>query len=413
MNLNEKLKILADSAKYDVSCSSSGSSRANGGGLGTASIGGICHSWSADGRCISLLKILLSNHCIYDCAYCINRRSNDRKRAFFTADEVVKLTIEFYRRNYIEGLFLSSGVLKSPDYTTEQFIEIARRLRTEERFYGYIHMKAIPDSDPALIEELGRYVDRLSVNIELPSEKSLKLLAPEKRKEGIVKPMTNIDTTIQKIKDERRNGIKSTPKFVPAGQTTQMIIGATPDSDFKIITLSENLYKRFNLKRVYYSGYNHVNEDSLLPTIVTPPLLREHRLYQADWLMRFYGFEANEILDPTNPFLDEKFDPKINWALNNFSIFPVEINRAEYGLLLRVPGIGITSAKKIVAARKYNSLTFDHLKKMRVVLKRAKYFITCNGNYMGYSDDKDEVRNNLLYADKHAIGSDYRQLTLF
>jgi putative DNA modification/repair radical SAM protein len=413
MNLNEKLKILADSAKYDVSCSSSGSNRGNSGGLGNGNNAGICHSWSSDGRCVSLLKILLSNHCEYDCTYCINRKSNDRKRALFTAEEVVKLTMEFYRRNYIEGLFLSSGVVRSPDYTTEQFIAIAKRLRTEEKFYGYIHMKAIPESDPKLIDELGKYVDRLSVNIELPSEQSLKLLAPEKSKNGIIIPMSNIDKKLQLIKDEKKNGIKSVPKFVPAGQTTQMIIGATPDSDYKIITLSENLYDRFNLKRVYYSGYNHVNTDSLLPTITAPPMLREHRLYQADWLMRFYGFHANEILDEKNPFLDEKFDPKINWALNNFHLFPIDINRAEYPLLLRIPGIGVTSAQKIVKARRYGALTFNNLKKMRIVLKRAKYFITCSGKHMDYQDNVDEVRNGLLAADRHAVAHNYNQLTLF
>lgn len=405
-----KLAILSDAAKYDVSCASSGSERENEGGVGAAHKCGICHSWTDDGRCVSLLKILLTNNCIYDCAYCINRRSNDRRRATLTADEVINLTIEFYRRNYIEGLFLSSGVIRTPDYTMEQFIKIAKTLRERERYYGYIHMKAIPGADSRLIAELGKYVDRLSVNIELPSEKSLTHLAPEKTKESIVAPMKQIGTGIQEYKNDIVK-YKHTEKFVPAGQSTQLIIGATPETDYHIINLSENLYKKMELKRVYYSAYLHVNPDNRLPAINQPPLLREHRLYQADWLLRFYKFKAEEILTPENPNLDTNFDPKINWALNNFHHFPVEINKADFEMILRVPGIGPQSAKKIVQARRYKLLTFDILKKMRIVLKRARFFITCNGKFLDYDENVSEIRERLLA--ENIQNNIANQLTLF
>ena len=382
MDVFEKLTILADSAKYDVACTSSGADRSNNGGsksIGNAAACGICHSFSADGRCISLLKVLMSNACVYDCAYCANRRSNDVPRATFTPRELAELTINFYKRNYIEGLFLSSGIIKNPNYTSEMFIKTLRIIRYEYNFNGYIHTKAIPGTDRELIEEIGTLTDRMSVNIELPSQQSLQLLAPDKSKESIIKPMGMITGGIA----ENRGDLvkyRHAPKFVPAGQSTQMIIGATPDTDYKIITLSEALYKNYQLKRVFYSAYTAVNSDRNLPAINTkPPLMREHRLYQADWLLRFYGFNAKEILDDQHQELSLSIDPKCNWAINNLQHFPVEINTASYDMLLRVPGIGVVGAKRIMLARRSCKLDFENLRKIGVVLKRARFFITCKG----------------------------------
>ncbi|SDJ87073.1 putative DNA modification/repair radical SAM protein [Natronincola ferrireducens] len=385
MDVLKKLEILADAAKYDVSCSSSGSNRKNSGGLGNGHMSGICHSWADDGRCISLLKILLTNDCIYNCAYCVNRSGNDLPRASFTPEEVADLTINFYRRNYIEGLFLSAAVLKSPDYTMELLLKTAKLLRHHYNFNGYIHMKAIPGADHRLIHEAGQLVDRMSVNIELPSTNGLKLLAPQKKKEAILKPMGFISSQItQKV--EERKLFKNTHKFVPAGQSTQLIVGATPDADLNILRLSEGLYQRFGLKRVYYSAYVPVSSDPKLPAIAQPPLLREHRLYQADWLLRFYGFSSQELLQEDKPNFDIHLDPKCDWALRNLQLFPIEINRAPYEILLRIPGIGVKSAKRIIAARRFHSLSYDNLKKIGVVLKRAKYFITCRDKYYGEID---------------------------
>ena len=380
MDVFDKLKILTDAAKYDVACTSSGvNKKASAGGIGSAAACGICHSFSADGRCISLLKILLTNVCIYDCKYCVNRLSNDTPRAFSTPRELADLTMNFYRRNYIEGLFLSSGVIKNPDYTCEQMIEALRIIREEYRFSGYIHAKAIPGADNRLITRLGMLADRMSVNIELPSQSSLQLLAPDKSRHSIFTPMAFIQNGIQ---ENSRDIVKfkNTPKFVPAGQSTQMIIGATPDTDYQILNLTEGLYKKYSLKRVFFSAYMPVAENSLLPALDTkPPLWREHRLYQADWLLRFYGFSARELLDQQNQNFNPYLDPKCHWALNNMDFFPVDVNRAPYQNLLRVPGIGVISAKRIVSVRRTAALSFDSLKKLGVVLKRAQYFITCNG----------------------------------
>lgn len=415
MELQKKLEILSAAAKYDVSCSSSGSSRKNTkGGLGNAASCGICHSWADDGRCISLLKILLTNYCTYDCAYCVNRITNDIPRAAFTPQEVASLTINFYRRNYIEGLFLSSAVIKNPNHTMELLYESVRLLREEHYFNGYIHIKAIPGADLALIEATGNLVDRMSVNIELPSEKGLKLLAPQKEKQAIIKPMGFISSKIVEKKEERRV-LKKAPSFVPGGQSTQLIIGATPDHDMNILKLSEKLYKSYSLKRVYYSAYVPVSQNPLLPAINTPPLLREHRLYQADWLLRFYGFSADELLDAQNPNFDTKLDPKANWALNNIVNFPVEVNRADYELLLRVPGIGVRSARKIIMARKVKSLNYEDLKKLGVVLKRARFFITCKGKYFSeVGMDRLLIRQNLTGDFKRDEKvSQWEQLSLF
>ena len=383
MDINEKLRILSDSAKYDVSCSSSGSSRSNTpGGVGNAAAHGICHSFSSDGRCVSLLKVLLTNYCVFDCAYCINRLSNDVERAAFTPDEVADLTINFYRRNYIEGLFLSSAIINSPNHTMELLIKTVKKLRNTYKFNGYIHIKAIPGADEGLIKEAGELADRMSVNIELPSNDSLKLLAPQKTKASILAPMSFISSNIIANKEER-SLFKGAPNFVPGGQSTQLIIGATPDSDFKIIKLSENLYNNMNLKRVYYSAYIPVSNNPKLVGIKNSPLLREHRLYQADWLLRFYDFKADELLDSTNSSLNLNFDPKTDWALRNLDKFPLEINSAHYKDLLRIPGIGVTCVKRIYRARKVRSLSFEDLKKLGVMLKRAQYFITCKGKYSG------------------------------
>jgi putative DNA modification/repair radical SAM protein len=381
--LEQRLEILADSAKYDVSCSSSGSSRGGKAGmLGSTAASGICHTWTADGRCISLLKILLTNACIYDCAYCLNRRSNDIPRAAMTPDEVVDLTMNFYRRNYIEGLFLSTGVVRNPDYTMEQLIAVAQRLRQVERFNGYIHLKLVPGADPLLIAKAGRYADRVSINIELPSRQSLALLAPDKPRESVIKPMRQVSSLIVETIAARKESRKA-PRFAPAGQSTQLIVGATPESDRDIITLTEGLYDKLELKRVYYSAFVSVSTDNRLPTLATPPLLREHRLYQADWLMRFYGFAAHELLDEQRPNFDPRFDPKSDWAIRHLELFPVEVNRAEYEVLLRVPGIGVRSAQRIVQARRATRLGEAELKKLGVVLKRAKYFLTAGGRYLG------------------------------
>lgn len=417
MDLKTKLEILSDAAKYDVSCSSSGSNRKNTShSLGNSSIGGICHSWSDDGRCISLLKILFTNYCIYNCTYCVNRADNHIPRATFTPEEVAKLTINFYRRNYIEGLFLSSAVIKDPDYTMELLLKTVSMLRHEHHFNGYIHLKAIPGADPHLIISAGKLVDRMSVNIELPSSESLKLLAPQKEPHSIIKPMGLIGAQIIQAKEERKT-MKKSPSFVPAGQSTQLIIGATADTDKKIITLSENLYKRFNLKRVYYSAYMPVSTSNKLPQLTNPPLLREHRLYQADWLLRFYGFTAEELLDDKQPSLDLELDPKSSWALRNLHYFPVEVNKADLHQLLRVPGIGVKSAKRILMARKVSSLDFHSLKKFGVVLKRAGFFVTCQGKYYGETDlDEAKIRLGLLpnsHKKKSAVNQGWQQLTLF
>lgn len=400
MELLDKLKILSDAAKYDVSCSSSGSNRSNkNNGIGNGHMSGICHSWSDDGRCISLLKILMTNYCVYDCLYCINRSSNDIPRATFTPQEIVDLTINFYRRNYIEGLFLSAAVYKSPNHTMDLLTQTVKKLREEENFNGYIHLKAIPGADERLIELAGKYVDRMSVNIELPSSAGLKLLAPQKKKEAIIRPMQMITSKLHEKVEEKKK-YRNTPKFIPAGQTTQMIIGATPDYDLNILRLSEALYQRYQLKRVYYSAYIPTVEHPSLPAISGPPLLREHRLYQADWLLRFYGFEAKELLDEGNPNFDIALDPKCDWALRNLHLFPVEVNRADYEMLLRIPGVGVRSALRIVSARRFAPLTYESLKKIGVVLKRARYFITCKGKYYGEgSINEDRIRYRLTLGD--------------
>ena len=408
--IDEKLRILSDAAKYDVSCSSSGSGRKNtNNGLGNGAISGICHSWSADGRCVSLLKILMTNYCIYDCKYCISRKSNDIERAILTPNEIVRLTINFYRRNYIEGLFLSSGIIKNADYTMEQMIAVAKKLRLEERFNGYIHMKVIPGASRELIHEMGLYVDRVSVNIELAESKALKLLAPDKKPTDISTSMGLIRKN-QIQNTEEKKLFKSTPSFIPAGQTTQMIIGAGGESDYAILSKSENLYKNFDLKRVYYSAYVPVNKSGILANADAVPMIREHRLYQADWLLRFYDFKAGEILDEKSPFIDPLLDPKANWAVQNWHLFPMEINRASYKDLLRIPGIGVTSAKRIVMARKYSIIKYEHLKKLGVVIKRAKYFITVNGEFLGFRKESPElIRNALIEKEKMAM----QQMKLF
>ncbi|WP_371381133.1 putative DNA modification/repair radical SAM protein [Sporomusa aerivorans] len=401
MDAFDKLTILTDAAKYDVACTSSGvNKKAAAGGIGSAAAAGICHSFSADGRCISLLKILLTNVCIYDCKYCVNRISNDTTRAFFTPRELAELTMNFYRRNYIEGLFISSGVIKNPDYTCEQMIEALRILREEYRFSGYIHAKAIPGADNILLTRLGMLADRMSVNIELPSQNSLQLLAPDKSKHSIFTPMEFIQNHIQ---ENSRDIVKykNAPRFVPAGQSTQMIIGATPDTDYQILNLTEGLYRKYKLKRVFFSAYMPVTENSLLPALDTkPPLWREHRLYQADWLLRFYGFSARELLDQQNQNFNPYLDPKCNWALNNIDFFPVDVNRAPYQNLLRVPGIGVTSAKRILSVRRTATLNFDSLKKLGVVLKRAQYFITCNGKRADGIKNSQSVMLQALLSEK-------------
>ncbi len=422
MDVFEKLRILTDGAKYDVACTSSGVDRkAQPGGIGNSMACGICHSFAGDGRCISLLKVLMSNACIYDCKYCVNRRSNDVPRATFTPRELADLVISFYRRNYIEGLFLSSGVVKDPDYTCEQMTEVLRLLREEYRFSGYIHAKAIPGADKAQLARMGLLADRMSVNIELPSQQSLALLAPDKTKHSILEPMGYLTGRISESKAEMVS-YRGTPQFVPAGQSTQMIIGATPDTDYQILNLSEGLYRRYGLKRVFFSAYMPVSDNPLLPSTTTkPPLLREHRLYQADWLLRFYGFEARELLDEAHQHFNPYVDPKCNWALNHMEQFPVEVNRAPYEQLLRVPGIGVNSARRILTARRVGSLDFSGLKKLGVVLKRAQYFILCKGRVAeGLKITNDAILRALMsdralamYRGNEPYAYETEQLSLF
>ena len=462
LSIEEKLSILSDAAKYDVACTSSGVDRKGSGeGTGNAAACGICHTFSADGRCISLLKILFTNECIFDCKYCLNRSSNDIKRASFTPEEVCDLTIQFYRRNYIEGLFLSSGILKSPNYTMEQIYQTLVLLRYQHQFNGYIHVKAIPGADPLLVEKVGWLADRMSVNLELPTADGLKELAPHKNRKNILKPMkqiqlgihenkgnrieskgTNIEIPEKKLERvddtnillpgvdpmydhpvtmlDKKAPFRKKAKFVPAGQSTQMIIGATPETDYQLLSVTDSLYKKFELKRVFYSAYIPINEDSLLPSVEQkPPLLREHRLYQADWLLRFYGFEAEEILSEENPYFNVLLDPKCNWAMKHLEKFPVEINRADYYTLLRVPGIGVNSAQRIVRARKMANLTFEDLKKIGVVLKRALYFITCNGKMMyPVKIEEDYITRHMLDLKEKlppalAQVETFKQLSLF
>jgi putative DNA modification/repair radical SAM protein len=410
----EKLKILADAAKYDVSCSSSGSKRKNTkDGLGNATGMGICHSYTEDGRCVSLLKILLTNHCIFDCAYCVSRKSNDKKRAAFTVQEVVDLTINFYRRNYIEGLFLSSGIFHSSDYTMERLVRIAKKLRTEHKFNGYIHLKAIPGASDELLHEAGLYADRLSVNIEIPSEVSLKKVAPEKNYKEVLEPMGYLKEQISGYKAEKKVS-KFVPKFAPGGQSTQLVVGATPENDFNILQLSNTLYKEKELKRVYYSGYIPVSEDNRLPVLKQPPLIRENRLYQADWLMRFYGYSWDEIVDEKNPDLDLEVDPKFAYALRHPEQFPVDVNTASYEMILRIPGIGVKSAKKIISARRHGKLREYHLKKIGMVWKRAKYFLLCEDkNFLHVGGKPEDIRAQVLQPTTKRGVQSMAQLSLF
>jgi len=394
--IKEKLSILADAAKYDVSCASSGSDRkSNNKGIGNAS-NGICHAYTEDGRCVSLLKILLTNHCIYDCAYCVSRKSNDIKRAAFTVDEVVDLTINFYRRNYIEGLFLSSGIFSNPDYTMERLVLVAKKLRTEHRFNGYIHLKTIPGASDELVKAAGLWADRLSINVEMPTEKSLALLAPDKKRTDMLKPMQFLKEEIVKHAEEKKKFSKL-PLFAPAGQSTQMVIGATPETDWEILYLANGFYKKFNMRRVYYSGYVPISNDNRLPAIGTPvPMIRENRLYQADWLMRFYGFAVQEIVNKDHPLLDADVDPKLSWALRNLHLFPVDINTADYTLILRIPGIGVQSAQKIYAARKFRRLSSMHLIKLGIAWNRAKYFTACAGEFERKDWQPHQLKSLLL-----------------
>jgi putative DNA modification/repair radical SAM protein len=417
MDLYQKLSILSDAAKYDVACTSSGVDRAGSGhGIGNCKAPGICHSFSADGRCISLLKILFTNECVFDCRYCLNRSSNDITRASFTPDEVCRLTIEFYRRNYIEGLFLSSGIVKNPTYTMELLYQTVYRLRRDYHFEGYIHVKAIPGASLELIEQTGFLADRMSVNLELPTAESLRRLAPHKTRQKILAPMRQVQLRRQSNREELTL-YRNAPSFVPGGQSTQMIIGATPESDYQILTVADSLYRRFDLKRVFYSAFVQVNQDAQLPALPGgPPLLREHRLYQADWLLRYYGFEVDELLSESHPNFNVALDPKCDWALSHLEQFPMEVNHASYEMLLRVPGIGPKSARRIVRARRLGSLDFYALKQMGVVLKRAVYFITCNGRQMyPIRMDEDFILRNLLYSidriPTEAVS--YRQLSLF
>lgn len=420
MSMYEKLNILTDAAKYDVACTSSGvDRRGDGTGIGNCEKAGICHSFSADGRCISLLKILFTNECIFDCKYCVNRSSNDVIRTSFTPDEICNLTMEFYRRNYIEGLFLSSGILKSPDYTMELIYSALYKLRHEYHFQGYIHVKAIPGASLDLVRRVGFLADRMSVNLELPTKESLQVLAPHKSRKNILAPMRLVQSGCEENRQELAV-YRHAPQFVPAGQSTQMIIGATPESDYQIMQVTEALYEKFGLKRVFYSGFVPVTKDKALPTVTDHAsiMLREHRLYQADWLLRYYHFKVSELLNEKNPNFNVFLDPKCNWAVQNLDEFPVEINKAEYTTLLRVPGIGYKSAQRIVRARRYGKIEFEDLKKMGVVLKRALYFITCNGKMMYPTKiEQDYIVRNLM-ATKEKLpdsvrNSGYRQLSLF
>ena len=420
-SLYEKLHILADAAKYDVACTSSGVTRRGNGqgqGIGNCTAAGICHSFSADGRCISLLKVLFTNECIYYCRYCQNRADNDIPRASFTPEELCRLTMEFYRRNYIEGLFLSSGILKNPTYTMELIYEAIRRLRQEYHFRGYIHVKAIPGADAGLVERLGYLADRMSVNLELPTAGGLRALAPNKTRDMILKPMRQIQNGVENNREEIVL-YRHAPRFVPAGQSTQMIIGATTETDYQIVKVAEALYRGFALKRVFYSAYMPVHQEEQLP--MAPgggSLLREHRLYQADWLMRFYGFEAGELLTEDRPNLDVRLDPKCGWALRHLELFPLEVNRAAYELLLRVPGVGVKSAQRIVQARRHGTLRFEDLKKMGVVLKRAGWFLTCQGRTLRPLRLDETFLTDCL-AEKGSAGMDasgnagFHQMSLF
>lgn len=428
MTISEKLKILTDAAKYDVACTSSGVDRSNKGkGMGDAHACGICHTFASDGRCVSLLKILFTNECIFDCKYCINRRSNDVPRASFTPDEVCRLTMEFYRRNYIEGLFLSSGILNSPDYTMSLIYETLYKLRNEHRFYGYIHVKAIPGTSPEIIEKIGFLADRMSTNLELPTKEGLKQLAPNKNHKNMLTSMRQIQIgsghliagTGDGYSLVTRTGRKKQSGFVPAGQSTQMIIGATPETDYQLMTVTEHMYREYKMKRVFYSAFVDVNHNIDAPALVGPnPLLREHRLYQADWLLRYYGFQVRELLNEKHPNFNVVIDPKCDWAINHLEQFPVEIMRADYYTLLRIPGLGVKSARRIVSARRYGVLDFDSLKKMGVVLKRAAYFITCNGKTMiPLKMDRDYIARALADKDRKQIfaieeDTTYRQMTL-
>lgn len=415
--IEEKLRILADAAKYDVSCSSSGSNRKNSGGIGDASASGICHTYTEDGRCVSLLKILLTNHCIYDCAFCVSRRSNDVKRAAFTVEEVVDLTMNFYRRNYIEGLFLSSGIFKNADFTMERLMRIVKKLRLEEKYNGYIHLKTIPGASEELIKEAGLYVDRMSINLELPTEAGLKMVAPEKDHESVKKPLAFVQSQIQEYKAESKL-IKHTPRFVPAGQSTQMVIGATPETDMEIMNVAKTFYKDYKLKRVYYSGYIPINtENTLLPQIGSrPPLVRENRLYQTDWLLRFYDFNLEEILNPNHQQLDLDIDPKLSWALRNPQFFPIDINTADYKQIIRIPGIGRQSAMKIIQSRIFGRLYEYQVKKMGIAFNRARFFMTCADTpiILG-APSMEYVKQTILEknSNKHIKSLSNIQLSLF
>jgi putative DNA modification/repair radical SAM protein len=414
--IREKLSILADAAKYDVSCSSSGGTRKNNNkGLGDSHASGICHTYTEDGRCVSLLKILLTNHCIFDCAYCVSRKSNDIERAAFTVDEVVQLTMNFYRRNFIEGLFLSSGIFKNADFTMERLLRVVKKLRLEERFNGYIHLKTIPGASDELIREAGMYADRMSINLEMPTESGLKLLAPDKSHQEVIQPLGMVQNQIMQFKEEKKL-IKHVPKFVPAGQSTQMVIGATPETDQEIMQTADAFYKNFSLKRVYYSGYIPISNDNRLPMLGSqPPLIRENRLYQTDWLMRFYGFHVNELLNDANPHLDIDIDPKLSWALRNLQYFPVDINVANYKMILRIPGIGVSSAKKIVQARKFGKLRIDQLQKIGVAYNRAKHFIKCADTPYQLKDYQSTQIKSFILAESQSkyLKNDTNQLILF
>ncbi|MDQ0968725.1 putative DNA modification/repair radical SAM protein [Flavobacterium sp. W4I14] len=414
--IREKLNILADAAKYDVSCSSSGGTRKNTNkGLGDSHTSGICHTYTEDGRCVSLLKILLTNHCIYDCLFCVSRKSNDVKRAAFTVDEVVELTMNFYRRNYIEGLFLSSGIFKNADFTMERLLLVVKKLRLEQNYNGYIHLKTIPGASDELIKEAGLYADRMSINLEMPTEAGLKLLAPEKNHGEVIKPLAFVQQQISQFTADKKL-IKHVPTFVPAGQSTQMVIGATPESDKDIMYTANTFYKNFSLKRVYYSGYVPISNDTRMPILGTqPPLLRENRLYQTDWLMRFYGFKVQEILNDANPNLDIDIDPKLSWAIRNMQHFPVDINTADYKMILRIPGIGVMSAKKIVQARKFGKLRIDQLKKIGVAYNRAKHFIVCLDSPYQLKDYQGTQIKAFILAESQSkyLKTDSNQMILF
>ncbi|MFC1222492.1 putative DNA modification/repair radical SAM protein [Pedobacter sp. BG31] len=414
--IREKLNILADAAKYDVSCSSSGGTRKNDSkGLGDSHSSGICHTYTEDGRCVSLLKILLTNHCIYDCLFCVSRKSNDIKRAAFTVDEVVELTMNFYRRNYIEGLFLSSGIFKNADFTMERLLLVVKKLRLEQNYNGYIHLKTIPGASDELIKEAGLYADRMSINLEMPTEAGLKLLAPEKNHADVIKPLDFVQKQISQFSADKKL-IKHIPKFVPAGQSTQMVIGATPESDKDIMYTANAFYKNFSLKRVYYSGYVPISNDTRMPILGTqPPLLRENRLYQTDWLMRFYGFKVQEILNDANPNLDIDIDPKLSWAIRNMQHFPVDINTADYKMILRVPGIGVMSAKKIVQARKFGKLRIDQLRKIGIAYNKAKHFIVCCDSPYQLKDYQGTQIKAFILAESKSkyLKTDSNQMILF